>query len=74
MSHRETVKDPLKIVDRLLDLLMVQSASCVVDDDTTEELTDAVAGYVVTTTPWTVEDEVVRDPLPPDTDDPVDDE
>lgn len=75
MTHRETVKDLLKIVDRLIDLLMVQSAAEVLDDESpTEEFTDAIAGYVVTTTPWTVEDEVVRDPLPPDTDDPVDDE
>lgn len=75
MTQGETIKDLLKIVDRLIDLLMVHSAAEVLVDESTDEgIVDAVAGYAISTVPWTAEDEVVRDPPLPDTSDPVEDE
>ena len=76
MKQSETTKQLFTIIDRLLDLLMVQSSACVLENESPEEdpPLDAVAGYALDSTPWTIEDETVRDPDPPNTDDPTEEE
>lgn len=77
MNQSETTKQLFTIIDRLLDLLMVQSSAHLLEDDSSEEdpgMADAVAGYSLSTPAWGIEDEMVRDPELPNTDDPTEEE
>ena len=74
MNHDETERELLKIIDKLLNLLTLQSGAEFVFDGTEavgeeeEEVKyddDLVAGYALTNT-WELEDEIIRDPELPD--------
>lgn len=77
MTADETVEELLKIVDKLINLLTIQSTSDFVFDEpvqdadpgASEYCADAVAGYAISTT-WELEDEIVRDPELPGIGDP----
>ena len=69
MNHDEIERELLKIIDKLLNLLTIQSTSDFVFDEpvpdaepgTSEYCVDAVAGYAISSI-WELEDEIVRDP------------
>ena len=77
MTVDEMVPDLLKIIDKLLNLLTLQTGAEFVFDgaeaDGDEEQVkyddDRIAGYAVNNT-WELEDELVRDPVLPDIGDP----
>jgi hypothetical protein len=76
VNKEDITKQLFTIIDRLLDLLMVQSSAHILEEVSSEDegVVDVVAGYALGTAPWTVEDEVVRDPDLPNTDDPTEEE
>ena len=77
MTVDEMVPELLKIIDKLLNLLTLQTGAEFVFEDTEaagEEMAtsgevDLVAGYALTNT-WELEDEIIRDPVPPNIGDP----
>jgi hypothetical protein len=76
VTKDETTKNLFTIIDRLLDLLMVQSASMALEDTSDDDpgMVDVVAGYALGEPSWGIEDKVVRDPELPNTDDPTEEE
>ena len=77
MTVDEMVPELLKIIDKLLNLLTLQTGAEFVFEDTEaagEDISpskevDLVAGYALSNT-WELEDEIIRDPVPPDIGDP----
>ena len=76
MTDDETARELFQIIDKLINLLTIQSTSDFVFEDAPtegespcEEYTDCVAGYGLSNT-WELEDELVRDPELPDIGDP----
>ena len=77
MNHDEFARELLKIIDKLLNLLTLQTGAEFVFEDTEaagEEISpsnevDLVAGYALSNT-WELEDEIIRDPVPPNIGDP----
>ena len=73
---KETTRELLQIIDKLINLLTIQSSADFVFEDTPDAddhdqcgIIDAVAGYGLSNT-WELEDELVRDPEHPDIGDP----
>ena len=78
MTHDDITRELFQIIDKLINLLTVQSgAEFVLEEPTTEEEIqyddDRIAGYAVSNT-WELEDELVRDPELPDIGEPGEDE
>jgi hypothetical protein len=78
LTEAEIVRELLQIIDKLINLLTINSTSDFVFDDPepvedaqneASEYTDCVAGYAISTT-WELEDEIIRDPELPDIGDP----
>ena len=70
MTPADITRELFQIIDKLINLLTIQTgAEFVLEEPTTEEEIqyddDRIAGYAVSNT-WELEDELVRDPELPD--------
>ena len=72
MTPADITRELFQIIDKLINLLTIQTGAEFVFEEPAEEstedctcCTDAVAGYAVSNT-WELEDELVRDPELPD--------
>jgi len=77
LNHDEFARELLKIIDKLINVLTMQTGAefvfeepvAAVEEEEVQFDEDLVAGYVLTNT-WELEDEIIRDPVPPDIGDP----